>query len=1278
MANIITQPGQSASDSPALRSLAVLIAALAALVCLTCSEALAAPAASQPASADWPMWRGDAGRTAAGPAQFPADLHLRWSRRLGTPVPAWPASQPKIRFDATYEPVAAGKRLFVPSMVSGSVTAYSTETGEQLWRFYAQAPVRFAPVVWRDQVHFVSDDGRLYCLDAATGRERWSLRGGPDARLALGNERMISVWPARGAPVLWEEQAGNGGEPRATIYFAASIWPFMGTFIHAVDARTGEVVWTNSGSGADYTLQQHNTPAFAGVAPQGYMSASADVLLVSGGRTVPAAYDRRTGAFLYFNVASRVFEKSAGGYGASIVGDYFVNGGDLYTLARGEPAVRGPLQVLGGMAIAPTDNAWAVRSLAAERKEEPGKDRYGKDEVRVTYSLPTVGVLGAAGPLKRWYFTAGGRAFGAGDGGRIGAADLPAATKGSAAARAPWSAQVEGDVGTMFPADGKLFVVTSAGVIHCFAEGAAEKPVVHELPAAEGPTGPGPQGYALLCAVDEASAISRVKALAGDFFTFVAVPRAELAASLRQKLDEAGLLGRRAQVLASGAAGLKLPPYFASRIEVADLAAAGAEVDVAARELFRCLRPYGGRLVVTVPSAQREAFAKACAAAALPGAKTTNGAEAFEVLRDGPLPGSAPWTHQYADVANSVVSRDDLVKPPLGLLWFGGPSNDAILPRHGHGPTPHVIGGRLFIEGPNSLRAIDAYTGRLLWERAFEGLGKFYDNTAHQPGAGEIGSNYVSQADAIYLVHRRQCLKLNPATGETSATFELPHPQGKEPPHWGYIGVYEDVLIASGSPVAVRGGKEAPPGAPKAGHDEDKADDSDSAGPLRVERDVAYSSASERLVAMDRQTGKVLWTRDAQQMFRHNAIVAGEGKVFCIDAVSPAKLEMLRRRGEEPKLPPVLLALDVHTGEVVWKSEQNVGGTWLGYSREHRLLIAGGSPARDRAKDETVTGMAAYGAENGEPIWRRDFKYAGTPILHGDTIYTDGAGFEIRTGKPLRLANPITEQSVDWSFSRGYGCNTPIAGQHMLLYRSAAAGFCDLGNHAGTANWGGFKSSCTANLIPADGILIAPDFTRTCTCSYQNQSSLALVSMPDVEVWTAQSYDQVAGPVKRVGINLGAPGDWSGPGGTLWLEFPGVGGKSPKIPVDIQGNARFFRRHAMEMQGPATQVTASGAELAGSIRVGLGGSAERAFTVRLYFAEPEAMAAGQRRFDVALQGKPVLNGFDPFAAAGGRRIGVVKEFRGVMVRDDLAIELKPASGSPRPPVLCGIEVIEER
>ncbi|HSG73133.1 MAG TPA: PQQ-binding-like beta-propeller repeat protein, partial [Planctomycetaceae bacterium] len=117
---------------------------------------------------DWPMWRYDAGRGDSTPDALPEGMTLRWTRQLEPSQPAWPPSQEKLQFDLVPEPVAAGQLIFVPSNVTDTVTAYDTRTAKEVWRFYADAPVRFAPVVDSGKVFFASDDGHLYALDATT------------------------------------------------------------------------------------------------------------------------------------------------------------------------------------------------------------------------------------------------------------------------------------------------------------------------------------------------------------------------------------------------------------------------------------------------------------------------------------------------------------------------------------------------------------------------------------------------------------------------------------------------------------------------------------------------------------------------------------------------------------------------------------------------------------------------------------------------------------------------------------------------------------------------------------------------------------------------------------------------------------------------------------------------------------------------------------------------------------------------------------------------------
>ena len=226
-------------------------------------------------AADWPMWRFDGQRSAASPAALPEQLTLQWVRELPKLTPCWP-DQPKMHFDAAYEPVVAGQKLFVGSPHGNCVMAYDTRTGVEVWTHFVDGPVRFAPVAWQNKLYFACEDGYLYCLTAKDGSLVWRFRGGPSDRKILGNERLISMWPARGAPVIADGK----------IYFAAGIWPFMGIFLHALDAETGKLVWTNDGDGSIYIKQPHNADSFAGVAPQGALVAIGDKLLVPGGRSV--------------------------------------------------------------------------------------------------------------------------------------------------------------------------------------------------------------------------------------------------------------------------------------------------------------------------------------------------------------------------------------------------------------------------------------------------------------------------------------------------------------------------------------------------------------------------------------------------------------------------------------------------------------------------------------------------------------------------------------------------------------------------------------------------------------------------------------------------------------------------------------------------------------------------------------------------------------------------------------------------------------------------------
>ena len=243
-------------------------------------------------AADWPMWRHDPGRTAATTQKMPAEPRLIWSRELPPLRPAF--KEPRLQFDRSYEPVAAGKRLLVGSSREDCVIAFDTDTGAELWRALADGPVRFAPVIVGETAIFGSDDGVVRCVKLTDGTAIWQKRAVPSNRLLLGNQRLVSVWPVRGGPV-----AKDG-----RVYFAAGVWPLEGTFVFCCDAATGTEIWRNDRCSYLYGTHPHATEAMGGLAPQGYLLIDGDDLIVPCSTAYPARLDLKTGAIKEFELPS--------------------------------------------------------------------------------------------------------------------------------------------------------------------------------------------------------------------------------------------------------------------------------------------------------------------------------------------------------------------------------------------------------------------------------------------------------------------------------------------------------------------------------------------------------------------------------------------------------------------------------------------------------------------------------------------------------------------------------------------------------------------------------------------------------------------------------------------------------------------------------------------------------------------------------------------------------------------------------------------------------------
>ena len=1149
-------------------------------------------------AADWPMWRYDSARSAASIESLPDGLKLIWARTFAPRKQTWddPLNLDLMTFDRVFEPVVMQDRLFLAFNDRDKVVAYDITSGDELWSFYADGPVRLAPVAWQDKLFFASDDGHLYCLNAADGKLLWRFRGGPNGRQILGNQRLVSMWPMRGGPVVRDGH----------LYIAASIWPFMGTFIYSLDAETGQVEWVNDETGAQYILQPHSAPSFAGVAPQGALVATKDILLIPGGRSVPAAFNRHTGKPLYFELA-------AGGKGT------------------------------GGSFVVANEESWFVHTRLKGTREFsldtgvktaflPNEPVLAGDRIYSSITKDELTVIRAFDSHSKealWDIAADGRGDLILAGDRLYAASKPAedhseklttltAIQLPAAgtqATVNWTAEVPGQVERLVAANGKLFAVTLEGQIFAFGTnssstvGMKSESIVSLQPAAEAAQsattllqgGPA-EGYSLwLGAADE----SLVTAMAAQspFVEFTIVDaQQDRVDRLRRQFDTAGILGK-VTARQSLAGEFLPPPYLANMLFVGAEVTASLDSDSATlRRLYDSVRPYGGVMYLLAASDEIPRLKQKIAALELECAEIEVTKLGIVIKRVGPLPGSGTWTHQNGDVANTKNSPDQRVKLPLGVLWFGGANHDDVLPRHGHGPTEQVVGGRLFIEGMNSLTARDVYTGRKLWQREFENLGTndvYFDDTyketpldpaynqIHIPGANARGTNYVVTADRIYLVEGVSCHVLDPTTGQDLTTITLPQQDPQQPHEWGYIGVYEDVLIAGVGFAKYRKRHEL---------------ESETADPKRAVFGAKSldRAASMALVGFDRYSGQQLWKVDAVHSFWHNGIVAGNGLIFALDKNPKPVEDQLRRRGKSNPETYRILAFDAKTGQQAWSLPgKDVFGTWLGYSEKHDLLLQAGAAANDRLSAEVNQGMAVYYGKSGSIVWKKDdLKYSGPCILQHDLIITnanshaESAGaFRLTDGSQKMVKNSLTGELQPWILTRTKGCNTIVASENLLTFRSGAAAFYDLLTEGGTGNFGGFRSGCTANLIVADGVLNAPDYTRTCSCSYQNQTSLALVHMPDVDAWSVNNtlaLDPKAGRVKQLGINLGAPGDRRDQHGLDWLEYPAIAGDSPNLGLEFEGEAEFFQDHPSSLSTATIPwVASSGVEGMTSLRLSL-------------------------------------------------------------------------------------------
>jgi hypothetical protein len=200
----------------------------------------------------------------------------------------------------------------------------------------------------------------------------------------------------------------------------------------------------------------------------------------------------------------------------------------------------------------------------------------------------------------------------------------------------------------------------------------------------------------------------------------------------------------------------------------------------------------------------------------------------------------------------------------------------------------------------------------------------------------------------------------------------------------------------------------------------------------------------------------------------------------------------------------------------------------------------------------------------------------------------------------------------------------------------------EFGRGSGAVNLGGFRTGCYSSIMPANGLLVSTNSgSGGCTCAYPISTALGMVHMPEMEMWGSYGNRPPQGAIQRMGLNFGAPGDRLADNGTLWLDYPSVGGPSPEVAVSTEPRyPKWFRHHSSRVtEGEGLKwVQASGASDLKSVTIALNSTQPRKYTVRVYSAEPATADRQKLRGSVEEQRGVVAGPKLTRTFAGGRSV----------------------------------------
>ncbi len=1086
-----------------------------------------------------------------------ATLSLQWQYQPAQPPsPAWgppaPRSywqqlesiEPRVTDDRRFAVVADQNRVYFGSSADDQVRAINVKTGEVSWTFSAGGPVRYAPALSSDaeRIYFSSDDGFLYALDAVEGRLIWKRNIAGSDRLIVGNGRMISEFPSRTGVALVKDQ----------VFVGAGLYPQQGCFFAAYAAEDGREIWRQSIEDS----------------PQGYLLAGAGQLIVPTGRGNPIAVSMEDGRLLHRYTG-------VGGTYAVLTEDELIAGrGNDGSLAVSDASSHERLVQFQGrhLVVTPTrsylagaDGLMALDRLRYMRlnreilkltaqaralKVELQKATEAKNEDLVRNRLSALETasnelrsnqdqLPACVIWKRPDLSSISSMVATSEALVVGGNDETLILS-TADGKLLQRLQTESAVVDIAVTSKALILSLESGELQCWAssgEAEAKKAPItksatissleveqngtdasaksdsevsdklHEATLAFPPLR---KGFGLIhfpSSPDEEE-LQLAKTLLNETeLKWVWVVDDETdAQKLRSKLLKRGIYGSQAHVMTlDSMEELPFSNYLFNWIWM-DRSVWHALNSESQLEWTRVCRPAGGQIWSWTTSSPESS------------SKIT----LDSLYQRSTLEGSGSWTHQYADPANTSDAKDQLIRPPFKVQWFGGPGPDRMVDRHLRGPGPLAYEGRLIVPGENQFIAVDAYNGEALWR--FEAPGsQRYTLPFDAPYYG------VSEA-GFFLASSNRLLWIDSDTGKQLAAWAPPisseesedllgdpaiaapgSPQ-KRQIHWGYVAPVADGAVLASLQWS----------------------DASRTQPSRDLINVDYSNrqpivTSQAVLRWNPKTESREWIYGEGRILNTTFTASSDQLTFlesqteAVLASNSGRISMAQFNSPEQTR---WVHLDTRTGQVLW---QKPLGKFLSaidnmiyLSRSGNVFVAVGSLLNEAAMD-TEYRIEAFDAQTGETIWRqshlegkpRAFSHGEQnhhPVLLGSKGWVIAEPYAYRLKDGIKLTTDL-EGKVHWKLVRpGHSCGTITAGAECLFFRADNPTSLDMsqafrfaeekilapGRSDQISDWkfeklAPTRPGCWINIIPAGGLALIPEASSGCVCHYSLQTSMAFL-----------------------------------------------------------------------------------------------------------------------------------------------------------------------------------------